>query len=148
MAVKVEYRIGIAAPVDEVYEIIADINNWPQWSPIHKHAEATLKFGGPFHVIEHYEGLGDWEVKGFLSDWSPMSHLHIGVPKRFWEGSLTRYFEMEELSKTGSSFAVGALFGGYFSEREGKLYRPHLRKGFEAMATALKSKVESVLIKS
>ncbi|MGA9658695.1 MAG: SRPBCC family protein, partial [Asticcacaulis sp.] len=120
MSFKIEQRIGIAAPVDDVYEILADINAWPEWSPIHKKAEAILRFGAPVHLEEHYEGLGTWETDGSVADWTPLSHIHIHVPKPLYAGKLVRYFEFEALSEYGSHFAVGALFGGFLSEREGK----------------------------
>jgi hypothetical protein len=142
---KIEHRIGIKAPVEEVYEVIADVARWPHWSPIHKKTAAKLAFGAPISLDEYYEGLGRWEVSGVISDWSPLSHIHIDVPKPFYAGSLTRFFEFERLSEAGSVFAVGAVFSGFLSEREGKRYRKYLKAGFQAMAEALKMKVESAI---
>ncbi|MFT4090037.1 MAG: SRPBCC domain-containing protein [Asticcacaulis sp.] len=144
MAFKVEQRIGISRPVDDVYEIVSDLKNWTDWSPIHKVVEGDLKFGAPIRFEEHYDGLGLWEIGGFVSDWSPLSHIHIGVPKKFYEGSLIRFFEFEDLSKTGSSFAIGAVFSGFLSEREGRRYAKHLKKGFNAYCEALKVKAEAL----
>jgi len=143
MTFKVEQRIGITRPVDEVYEIVADIDNWPGWSPIHKTASGQLRFGAPVRFEEQYDGLGLWEIGGVVSDWSPLSHIHIGVPKKFYEGSLIRFFEFEELSKTGTSFAIGAVFSGFLSEREGRRYAKFLKKGFTAYCEALKAKAEA-----
>lgn len=143
MALKIEQRIGISRPVDDVYGIVSDVGSWRHWSPIHKHAEATLSFGGPVRLEEHYEGLGTWEIGGFVSDWSPLSHIHVGVPKKFYEGSLIRFFEFEELSKTGTAFAIGAVFSGFLSEREGRRYARFLKSGFTAYCEALKARVET-----
>jgi hypothetical protein len=143
MALKIEHRVGIAAPVDDVYAIIADINAWPEWSPIHKKAEAKLSFGAPVHLEEYFEGLGTWETDGLIADWTPLSHIHVSVPKPFYAGSLIRYFEFDILSDTGTGFSLGALFNGYLSEREGKRYRNYIRTGFEAFAEALKTKAEA-----
>lgn len=143
MAIKVEHRIGVAAPVDDIYELLEDINAWPEWSPIHKAARGELHFGYPIHLEEHYEGLGTWEIDGIIDDWSPLSHIHVNVPKPFYAGKLVRYFEMDALSDQGSTFTIGALFSGYLSEREAKQYRPFLRKGFEAFAEAVKAKAEA-----
>ncbi|WP_140985669.1 SRPBCC domain-containing protein [Asticcacaulis tiandongensis] len=143
MAFKVEQRIGISRPVDDVYEIVADLKGWTQWSPIHQVVEGELRFGAPVRFEEQYEGLGLWEIGGFVSDWSPLSHIHIGVPKKFYEGSLIRFFEFEELSKTGCSFAIGAVFSGFLSEREGRRYAKFLKKGFTAYCEALKARAEA-----
>lgn len=143
MALKIEHRVGIAAPIDDVYEVIADINAWPDWSPIHKKAEGILRFGAPIHLDEYYEGLGTWETAGVIADWTPLSHIHITVPKPFYAGSLIRYFEFDALSEYGSSFSVGALFSGYLSEREGKAYREFIRTGFAAFGEALKVRAEA-----
>ncbi len=143
MALKIEHRVGIAAPVDDIYELLEDINAWPEWSPIHKAASGELHFGHAIHLEEQYEGLGMWEIDGIVDDWSPLSHIHVSVPKPFYAGRLTRYFEMDALSDQAATFTIGALFSGFLSEREGKQYRSHLRKGFEAFAEALKAKTEA-----
>jgi hypothetical protein len=143
MALKVEYRIGIAVKVDDAYDIVADIENWPSWSPIHKKTTGTLGFGKPVFFEEYYEGLGTWEITGAVSDWSPLSHIHIHVPKKFYEGTLIRYFEFEQLTPIACHFTIGAMFSGFLSEREGKRFRKYLRAGFEAYGQALKAKVEA-----
>lgn len=144
MSVKIEYRVGIAAPVEVVYEVLADIEAWPQWSPIHKRVEGKLGFGTPLSLEEHYEGLGGWSVTGMITDWSPLSHIHVEVPKPFYAGRLIRFFEFDRLSETGCTFSVGALFTGFLSEREGQKYGPYIKAGFALMAEALKVRAEAV----
>jgi hypothetical protein len=144
MAWKIEQRVGIAAPVDDIYDLIADIGRWPEWSPIHQAATGELHFGAPVHIEERFEGLGVWEIDGVVADWSPLSHIHINVPKPFYAGKLIRYFEFEGLSETASFFTVGALFSGLLSEREGKRYGKFLRAGFAAFAETAKAKAEAV----
>ena len=143
MALKIEQRIGIAAPVDEVYDLLADIESWPSWSPIHTAASGRVGFGAPVRLEEHYEGLGTWEQSGAVADYQPLSHIHIAVPKPFYAGRLIRYFELDILSEAGTGFAVGALFDGFLSEREGRRYRKYLREGFHAFAEALKARAEA-----
>lgn len=143
MAIKIEQRIGVNAPVDDIWDIISEVGAWADWSPIHKAASAEMHFGSPIHLEEYYEGLGTWQIDGAISDWAPWSHLHVGVPKPFYAGRLIRYFEMEALADTGSTFTVGALFQGFLSEREGKAYREPLRKGFAAFAEAVKARAEA-----
>ena len=143
---RIEQRVGIAAPVDDAYEIATDIEAWPQWSPIHKRATGTLKFGAPIMLEEYYEGLGIWEQTGALSDWQPFSHIHVAIPKPFYAGTLVRYFEFDSLSAHGSTFAVGALFHGFLAEREGRMIAGPVRKGFAAFAEALKVKAEAAYL--
>lgn len=143
MLFKVEHRIGINARVDDVWDVLADISKWSEWSPIHNVAEGEMRFGAPVHLEEHYQGLGTWEVRGTIDDWMPLSHIHIHVPKPFWAGTLVRYVELIELSPQSTSVAFGAAFGGFFSVREGKRFKKHIRAGFEAMNEALKAKMES-----
>jgi len=143
MVFKIESRLGIAAPVDVVYEAVADLEAWPSWSPIHKSVTGKLKFGALIEMDEYYEGLGRWQVAGTLVDWTPNSLIHIAVPKPFWAGSLMRYIEWEALSDTGTTFSVGAHFDGFFSEREGKRLAKPIKRGFDAMTQALKARVEA-----
>jgi uncharacterized protein YndB with AHSA1/START domain len=143
MAYKVEHRVGIAAPVETVYEILKDIEAWPQWSPIHRATQGKLGYDAPIRLEEHYEGLGGWEVSGTVADYAPLSHIHIAVPKPFYAGSLTRFFELDKLTDTACTFSVGAYFSGFLSEREGRRYGPKIKTGFTAMAEALKAKAEA-----
>ncbi len=140
---KVEYRFGIAAPVDYVYDILADVERWPEWSPIHKEARAHLGFGAPAVFKEEYAGLGTWELEGALSDWVPLSHMHFHIPRPWYMGRLIRYYEVDNLLEVGTRFSVGAAFSGMLSIREGKRFAPHLRKGFEAFTLALKDRAEA-----
>ena len=143
MSLKIETRVGISAPVDDVYDLIADIDNWPTWSPIHKAASGKLGFGASIHLEEQLEGLGVWETDGVIADWQPLSHIHVTVPKPFYAGTLIRYFEFDALSEKGSSFAVGALFTGFLSEREGKRFCKYIRAGFDSFADAVRVKAEA-----
>jgi hypothetical protein len=143
MAYKIEHRIGIAAPVEVVYDIVSALEDWPSWSPIHRKVVGKLGFGAPLHLEEHYEGLGVWEVTGAISDWSPLSHIHVDVPKPFYAGSLMRFFEFDTLSETGCSFAVGALFSGFLSEREGRRFASKIKPGLATMCEALKARAET-----
>lgn len=143
---RIEHRIGIAAPVDDAYEIMADIEAWPQWSPIHKQASGKLSFGAPIALVEYYEGLGTWELAGSLADWQPLSHIHVAIPKPFYAGTLIRYFEFDALSAHGSTFSVGALFNGVLAEREGRQIANPVRRGFAAFAEALKAVTEAAYL--
>ncbi len=143
MAIKVEQRVGVAAPVDDIWEVISEVSTWPEWSPIHKAASAEMHFGAPVHLEEYYEGLGTWTIDGTIDDWVPLSHLHVGVPKPFYAGRLIRYFEMDAISDAASAFTVGALFDGFLSEREGRRFRNFLRTGFTAFAEAVKTRAEA-----
>ena len=143
---RIEHRIGVAAPVDDAYDIMAQIEAWPQWSPIHKKATGKLKFGAPVTLEEYYEGLGTWELTGAIADWQPLSHIHVAIPTPFYAGTLIRYFEFDALSAHGSTFAVGAMFNGFLSEREGRLIAKPVRKGFVAFAEALKSQAEAAYL--
>lgn len=140
---RIESRIGIACPVDDVYERVSQIEQWPSWSPIHKAASGKLGFGAFVSFEEYYEGLGRWEVAGTIADYSPLSHIHISVPKPFWAGSLIRFYEFDILTEGACTFTAGAAFGGFLSIREGKRYGKFLKSGFQAMGEALKAHCES-----
>ena len=143
---RIEHRIGIAAPVDDAYDLMAEIETWPDWSPIHKRASGKLSFGAPIALEEYYEGLGTWELSGALADWQPYSHIHVAVPKPFYAGTLIRYFEFDALSAHGSTFSIGALFQGFLAEREGRMISGPVRRGFTAFAEALKAKAEAAYL--
>jgi len=83
-------------------------------------------------------------VTGQVADWVPQSHIHLEVPKPFYAGKLTRFFEFDTLTDTACTFSVGAVFDGFLSEREGRRFGPKIKPGLALMCEALKVHAEAV----
>ena len=58
MNFKVEKRVGVRAPSDRIWEIIADLPGWDQWNPIETGAAGTIAFGGSISLTERIEPSG------------------------------------------------------------------------------------------
>jgi hypothetical protein len=45
MAIKIEHRIGIAAPAEVIWEILADVPGWEAWNPLYTKASGVIRIG-------------------------------------------------------------------------------------------------------
>lgn len=141
MAFRVEYRTGVKATSDAIWEVLSELEGWAEWNPIHPRASGKIGIGQPLSVHEAFPGLPERDFTPTVVEWVPRQQL-IWAEKRGFMSRSTRYFEIEELDKGSCIFAVGEIFEGMLGEREAKRDRRARRAGFEAMAEALRARVE------
>ncbi|GAA0651662.1 SRPBCC domain-containing protein [Brevundimonas lenta] len=138
---RIEKRIGIRAPTDRIWEVIADLSFWDSWNPIEKSVEGAIAFGGEIALTETIEGLPERRVVARVGEWQPYAQLVWMEKRGLWFQSM-RYFEIEEL-EPGSCIASN---GFYFTGLRGEMYfdkqRKHLRHSVDAVAEAWKAVVE------
>ncbi|MEO8926616.1 MAG: SRPBCC domain-containing protein [Caulobacteraceae bacterium] len=140
MRVKLEHRLGIPAPAEAIWEVIADISGWPAWNPLYPRAEGVLRIGAPL-VLE--VALPDQKprlIRPIVSDWVPNEQI-------LWKLSMfggliksTRYLEIEQLTEAGCIFSNGEMFDGPLGPMIAHRMRPAIRAGFAAMGEAVKAR--------
>jgi hypothetical protein len=143
MRVKIEHRLGIRAPAEAIWEVLADIAAWGAWNPLYPKAEGILRIGAPLSLDVAVPGQPTRTIRPVVLDWVPNEQI-------LWRLSLlgglvrsTRFLEIEQLSETGSIFSNGEMFEGMLGPRLARRQRGPLREGFAAMGEALKSRVEA-----
>ncbi|HEX8244209.1 MAG TPA: SRPBCC family protein, partial [Longimicrobium sp.] len=52
MAFKIEHRIGVAAPADAVWRLVADVERWPEWLPHYRWVRFQRKDGFGTGLVE------------------------------------------------------------------------------------------------
>ena len=110
MAFRIEHRIGVAAPADTIWELLADVERWPEWNPLYTQASGKLGIGAALKLREAVPGRPPREFAPVVVDWEPRSQIlwrENGVLAR-----TMRYIEIEALTETGCIFANGAFFHG------------------------------------
>src|SRR4051812_13407825 len=91
--IKIENRIGVAAPAEVIWELLADVPGWPRWCPIYPRAEGELKFGARLCLTLALPGLPEREITPKITDWTPEEQiLWADTAWRGWVRSL-RYIE-------------------------------------------------------
>ncbi|MBN9320515.1 MAG: SRPBCC domain-containing protein [Caulobacterales bacterium] len=138
MATKIEERVGVPLPQDQVWELLADLEGWKDWNPLHPRVEGKLGINAPIRLEQRLEGRPVETVEGVVADWVPYEQIHIArTHARGWARSV-RYMEIEPLTATSCIFSVGEVFGGFLGDRIAKKERRALRAGFLAMGEALR----------
>ena len=140
MSFRIEHRIGIAAPADAIWELLEDVERWPEWNPLYTQAQGKLGIGAALKLRESLPGRPPREFAPVVVDWEPEAQIlwrENGVLAR-----TMRYIEIEKLTDPGCIFANGAFFHGMAGEMQAKSQRRAIHQGFEAMSEAVKRLAE------
>ncbi len=143
MSVKLEHRIGVQAPPEAIWAVIADIEGWSVWNPIYPKAQGTLRIGSPLTLELALEGRKPEVIKPVILDWVPNEQIHWRLTIMGGLVRTTRYFEIEKLSDTGCIFSNGELFDGLLGPTAVRSLQRPIRRGFAAMGEAVKARVEA-----
>ncbi|MBA4803563.1 MAG: SRPBCC domain-containing protein [Brevundimonas sp.] len=138
---RIERRIGVRAPTDRIWEIVADLSGWDGWNPVEKGAEGTISYGGQIVLTEAIDGLPERQVVGKVGEWQPYAQLVWGESRGLWFRSM-RYFEIEELEPGSCIVSNGFIFSGLRGEMFFDRHRKRLRAGVDAVAEAWKAAAE------
>lgn len=143
MNFKIEKRVGVRAPSDRIWEVIADLPGWDQWNPIETGVSGTIAFGGVINLTERIEGLPERQITVRVADWQPNAQL-VWTEKRGWLFNVVRYYEIEELEPGSCIVANGFIFSGFRGEGFYEKHRKTIRTACEAIGEALRLKIDSV----
>lgn len=140
---RLEDRVGIQAPPEVIWEIVADLSRWHEWNPTYPKAQGQIRIGEILDLTLVLPGQPHQELKAKVLDWVPNEQLH-------WRLSLlgglirtTRYIEIQPLSETGCIVDNGEIFGGLMGVSLGRRMARPVRQGFKAMNEALKDRAEA-----
>ena len=135
MAFRIEHRIGVAAPADTIWELLYDVERWPQWNPLYPAAKGQIRIGERLRLTEAFPGVAPQEIAPVVLDWEPRSQVLWQLNAPFSRS--VRYIEVEALTETGCIFANGAFFHGLIGQTEAKSRRRAIYAGYEALGEAV-----------
>ena len=143
LPVKIEHRIGIQAPAETIWPMIADIEGWPNWNPLYIRAEGKLAFDSRLTLEVAIPGQKPRIIKPVITDWTPNEQI-------IWRLSMfggmlrsTRYIEIESLGEESSIFSNGEIFEGSLLWLLTKAQRKAIKAGFAAFSEAVRDRVEA-----
>ena len=140
MALRIENRIGVAAPADAIWSLVFDVESWPTWNPLYPDARGRIGVGEQLQLTEAFPGWRTRAIQPVIVDWEPNNQI-------VWRGGgmlarCVRYIEIEALTETGCIFANGAFWHGLVGEQEAKAHRRAIHGGYEAFGQAVKRLAE------
>ena len=141
MTSRIENRVGIRAPAERIWEIIAELDAWREWNPVFVEARGAISIGGELSLVEQIEDRPPREVQARIVDWVPNTQL-IWAERRGFLSRSMRYIEIEELQPGSCIVANGEMFAGFLGEGYGDKHRPVLRRACEALGHALRQRAE------
>ena len=144
MPYRVEHRIGVAAPPEAIWDVLADLSGWTGWNPLYPRAEGRLLIDARLSLDQQLQGEAARRIEAQVIDWVPNSQIHWRE-KGFLQ-SATRYLEIEKLTEEGCIFSNGVLVEGPLARSATRRAKSRLRAGFTAMGEALKTRVEAAYV--
>lgn len=145
MSFRIEHRIGVAAPSEVIWGVIADFPRWGEWNPIYPKVEGRLSIGSPVSFELHLPNRPVRHLQGKIVEWVPNMQL-------IWQLSLfgglvrtTRYFEIEQLADESCILSNGEIFEGIGAGIVPKAERAVLKRAFELVNEAAKGRVEDIM---
>lgn len=139
---RIEKRIGVRAPTDKIWEVIADLPGWDRWNPVETTVEGTIAFGGQIALTEAVDGLPERRVVARVGDWQPYAQLVWAEKRGLWF-NMVRYFEIEQLEPGSCIAANGVIFSGLRGEMYFDKHRKTLRRAVDSVAHAWKEAAEA-----
>lgn len=140
---RIEHRIGIHAPAEFIWEVLYDLERWPEWNPLYTTAKGQIRIGSEVELTLNLEGEAPRVIKPRILEWVPNDQIHWRMAMLGGLVSNTRFLEIEILEEASCIFSNGELFGGLLGPRVAKRVGRKVYRGFQAMSEALKARAEA-----
>lgn len=144
MSFKVEHRIGVQAPAQVVWDLIADIPGWPAWNPLYPQAAGVIRKGQRLSLSVALPDQPVEAISPTVLDWTPEDQLHLRTAYAKGLVTTVRYLEIDVMGPQSCVFSNGELFIGLVGGFVGKRMKKPLKQGFTLMGEALRDQAETL----
>ena len=145
MTLKLEHRLGVKAPASVVWEILADVPSWPQWSTLYSKASGVIGFGERLKLEMILPGHPPQAIEPVIFEWEPHEVIHWRLKSMAGMIENVRFLEVEALSDTGCIFSNGEIYGGLMGPSRAAIkHRGLIRQGFTALGEAMRDRAEAL----
>lgn len=141
--IRIENRLGVAAPAHTVWQVVADLEHWGEWNPAYAKAAGRLSIGAPIVLDATFPGVSPRQLSGTVVDWVPDIQLVWKSKAGFMATSL-RFIEIEKLSDHGCILANGEIVEGFGARYLSNRDRRAAQRAYEAMNEAIKARAEEM----
>ena len=143
MSYRIEHRIGIAAPAEVIWDILAHVPGWETWNPLYTSASGVIRIGEALNLTLALPGQKPEVIAPRVLDWVPYEQLHWYSSAGNGLLKALRYIEIEKLGDESCIFSNGEVFSGLLGPFAAKRMRGALRAGFASMGEAMKAQAEA-----
>ena len=109
VSLKIEHRTGVQAPAEVVWEMIAEVSRWPEWSGIYSQASGVIGFGELLTLTLALPGEPAQVITPRVLDWAPNEAVHWRLSSAGGLISSVRYIEIERMHEAGCVFSNGSI---------------------------------------
>ena len=142
MTNRIEHRIGVSAPPEAIWSVVADINAWSAWNPVYTQAAGKVAIGETLRFQLALANRKPMALVGKVIDWVPNEQLIWRMPLFGGALQVTRYIEIEQLTDAGCILANGEIQEGLAAGVVPRSIRRSIRDGMQAMNEAAKTRIE------
>jgi hypothetical protein len=140
----IETTIIIKAPIEKVWSIFTNFNEYPKWNPFIISVKGEVKVGHQIETTVQLEGMSEQVFKPQILEFGKNYRLRwlgkLGT-KGIFDGE--HYFQLKVIDSQKTELIHGENFSGILSGLLLKMIGEKTKNGFEAMNEALKIEVEN-----
>ncbi|MFD1191200.1 MULTISPECIES: SRPBCC family protein [Phenylobacterium] len=140
---KIEHRIGVQAPAEIIWEILADLPSWSAWNPLYPEAAGEIRIGSVLTLRLALPGQPDRMINPVVMEWVPLEQLHWRLSMLGGMVTSVRYIEIEALGPGNCIVSNGEIFTGLLGGLVVGRLRKSIRRGFTEMGEALAARAEA-----
>jgi hypothetical protein len=130
----------VRATSDRIWQLIAELDQWQHWNPVHPGASGRIGFGEKITVVEAYPHEERREITAVVTDWTPLEQLVWRTDGFLW--TARRYLEIEELAPGSCIFSNGILYEGRRAKGQLRRRGAGMKIAFGILGEALKERAE------
>jgi hypothetical protein len=139
---RIEHRVGVQAPAEVIWEVIADLKTWSLWNPLYPKAAGEIRIGSVLDITLALPGQAPQEIKPTVLEWVPNDQLHWRLTMLGGMVKTVRFIEIETLADASCIVSNGEFIGGFMGPSVGKRMGRSIYRGFREMNEALKGRAE------
>lgn len=139
----IETKIDIAAPVEQVWRVLADFSAYPQWSRFIMSVEGSPRAGGRLSVRLD-DGGGAMQIRPQVLICKPYELRWRGVLGASFLFSGEHYFQLAPLPTGGTRLTHGEVFGGLLVPLLWTRLDTATRRGFKDFNVAVRGRAEAL----
>lgn len=141
--IRIENRVGIHAPADVIWEVIADIPRWHEWNPLYTAGAGQIRMGATLDLTLALPGQAPQQIQPVVLDWVPNEQLHWRMSMMGGMVKTIRFIEIEQLAPESCIVSNGELFSGLMAKPMLRRVGRAFHRGFREMGEALKARAEA-----
>jgi hypothetical protein len=141
---RIEHRVGVQAPAEVIWDVIADLKSWHEWNALYPKAAGEIRIGSQLDITLALPGQKPQEIKPTVLEWVPNDQLHWRLSLAGGMVKTIRYFEIEVLAAESCIVSNGEIIGGMLGPMMARRMTGTIYRAFRDMNEALKARVEAI----